>query len=113
MIDLCGQNGVCLHAQMHLRVSKALRHDFEYDAGLHSAGIDWAEDITAFSGDSKVNSTLKIMNYVFKMMICALKMMIFRGLEGRYLAGGGEKEVQSGYFLNSSIDWVEEPLYEI
>ena len=61
MIDLCGQNGVCLHAQMHLRVSKALRHDFEYDAGLHSAGIDWAEDITAFSGDSKVNSTLKIM----------------------------------------------------
>jgi hypothetical protein len=54
------------YTQMHLRVSKALRHDFTYEVGLDSAGIDWAEDITAFSGDSKVDIWLEEVKKKFK-----------------------------------------------
>ncbi len=47
------------YTAMHLRVSKVLQHDFTYDDGAASAHADWAEDITAFSGDSKVDIWLE------------------------------------------------------
>eukprot|EP01043_Picozoa_sp_COSAG02_P029902 COSAG02_NODE_1882_length_10539_cov_56.252203_3_plen_1220_part_00 len=47
------------YTAMHLRISKVLQHDFTYDDGADSAHADWAEDITAFSGDSKVDIWLE------------------------------------------------------
>jgi CRP-like cAMP-binding protein/Ca2+-binding EF-hand superfamily protein len=47
------------YTQMHLRVSKVLQHNFTFDDGVDSATVDWAEDITAFSGDSKVDIWLE------------------------------------------------------
>ena len=42
------------------------------------ASKDWAEDITAFSGDSSVNIWLEqVKNGPLKMMNCSLKMMNF------------------------------------
>ena len=42
------------YTQMHIRVSKALQANFEYDQAHDVAGGDWAGDIINFSGD--VNS---------------------------------------------------------
>ena len=37
---------------MHLRVSKALKAGFDLKTAENIANMDWAEDITAFSGDA-------------------------------------------------------------
>lgn len=47
------------YTQMHLRISATLQHDFSYDDGADSAAKDWAEDITAFSGDKAVDVWLE------------------------------------------------------
>ena len=42
------------YVAMHIRVSKALDANFDVGESNNSANGDWAEDITAFSGDSHV-----------------------------------------------------------
>jgi hypothetical protein len=41
------------YRELHLRVSKALSVTFDLEGAQAIANKDWAEDITAFSGDSK------------------------------------------------------------
>lgn len=36
---------------LHLRVGKALQSEFDVKASENNANMDWAEDITAFSGE--------------------------------------------------------------
>ena len=47
------------YTQMHLRISKVLNQSTDLDSAMAIAGIDWAEDITAYSGDSKVDIWLE------------------------------------------------------
>ena len=47
------------YTQMHLRISKVLKASFDLDNAMAIAGVDWAEDITAYSGDSKLNIWLE------------------------------------------------------
>ena len=44
---------------MHLRVSKALHADFDYDHAHDVAAADWAGDIVNFSGDAAENIWLE------------------------------------------------------
>ena len=44
---------------MHLRVSKALHAEFDYDHAHDVAAADWAGDITNFSGDAAENIWLE------------------------------------------------------
>ena len=52
-----GSNGEDVNREgyrnFHLRVSKSLASNFDMDTAEAVANKDWAEDITAFSGDSK------------------------------------------------------------
>jgi len=47
------------YTEMHLRISKVLRAAFNILQAKEIASKDWAEDITAFSGDSAVNIWLE------------------------------------------------------
>ena len=44
---------------MHLRISKSLDSTFDFETAENVANTDWAEDITAFSGDSGVTIWLE------------------------------------------------------
>jgi Ca2+-binding EF-hand superfamily protein len=54
------------YEQMHLRVSKSLSVGFNLQAAKDSANQDWAEDITAFSGDTGVSIWLEEVKKKFK-----------------------------------------------
>jgi CRP-like cAMP-binding protein/Ca2+-binding EF-hand superfamily protein len=54
------------YEQMHLRVSKSLAVGFNLQAAKNSANQDWAEDITAFSGDAGVSIWLEEVKKKFK-----------------------------------------------
>eukprot|EP01043_Picozoa_sp_COSAG02_P038837 COSAG02_NODE_3025_length_7518_cov_30.632565_1_plen_947_part_00 len=54
------------YEQMHLRVSKSLGVKFDIQAAKCSANQDWAEDITAFSGDAGVSIWLEEVKKKFK-----------------------------------------------
>ena len=43
---------------LHLRVGKALQSDFDVIASENNANMDWAEDITAFSGEGAPSHSL-------------------------------------------------------
>ena len=47
------------YVAMHMRVSKALDEHFDASQADHVANADWAEDITAFSGDSTASIWLE------------------------------------------------------
>lgn len=47
------------YTEIHLRISKVLKAAFDLEAAKEIASKDWAEDITAFSGDSAVNIWLE------------------------------------------------------
>ena len=47
------------YIQMHLRTSKALSASFDIASGEDMANADWAEDITAFSGDTTTSVWLE------------------------------------------------------
>lgn len=47
------------YTSMHLRISKAVTNAFTLEEAKRVAYNDWAEDITAYSGDSKVNIWLE------------------------------------------------------
>ena len=44
---------------MHLRISKVLVFGFSLETATDMATNDWAEDITAYSGDSKIDIWLE------------------------------------------------------
>ena len=44
---------------LHIRVSKALDADFDVESSKNAANSDWAEDITAFSGDDAASVWLE------------------------------------------------------
>lgn len=46
------------YTQMHLRISKSLQPGFSLAQASDVANADWAEDITAFSGDSGARTAL-------------------------------------------------------
>jgi len=54
------------YVQMHLRVSKALKAGFDLKTAENIANMDWAEDITAFSGDAGVDIWLEEVKKKFK-----------------------------------------------
>ena len=44
---------------LHIRVAKALDADFDVESSKNAANSDWAEDITAFSGDDAASVWLE------------------------------------------------------
>eukprot|EP01052_Picozoa_sp_SAG31_P039963 SAG31_NODE_5670_length_2392_cov_1.739206_1_plen_158_part_00 len=54
------------YVAMHMRVSKALDAAFDVEKADHVANADWAEDITAFSGDSSASIWLEEVKKKFK-----------------------------------------------
>ena len=47
------------YISMHLRISKVLVFGFSLETATDMATNDWAEDITAYSGDSKIDIWLE------------------------------------------------------
>ena len=57
----------CLwYSPVHLRISKSLAVNFDFQTASNVANTDWAEDITAFSGDSGVTIWLEEVKKKFK-----------------------------------------------
>jgi hypothetical protein len=56
--DLNGMVTREAYIALHLRVGRALQSDFDVQASENNANMDWAEDITAFSGEGAPSHTL-------------------------------------------------------
>jgi CRP-like cAMP-binding protein/Ca2+-binding EF-hand superfamily protein len=78
------------YAAMHLRISRAVTSDFSYQEAKDMAEADWAEDINAFSGDSKINVWLEAVKTRLREESSAVVMkMGWQGLFDRYDTDGG------------------------
>ena len=78
------------YASMHLRISKVVCFGFTMEPAVQTASQDWAEDITAYSGDSKVNIWLEaVKTKLREKSKIAVHTMGWKGLFDKYDTDGG------------------------